>query len=70
MTDREPRGLPTCPPGVGEAFRALQALTPDQRGLVLCWFCAQCFKYIPPGESCIHDDPECYFCGHDSTKTR
>jgi hypothetical protein len=33
------------------AFRALRALTPEQRGFVLCWFCPECRAYIGPGAS-------------------
>jgi len=33
------------------AFAALRRLSVTQRGLVLCWFCPWCHRYLPPGES-------------------
>ncbi len=32
-------------PTLAAAYWALLALTPEDRGLVMCWFCLQCYKY-------------------------
>ena len=37
---------------INKAYEALKALAPLERGLVLCWFCDLCRKYIPPGKAC------------------
>jgi hypothetical protein len=34
-----------------EAYRLLKALSNEDRGRVLCWFCRSCRGYIGPGES-------------------
>lgn len=33
------------------ALDALQALTPHERKLVMCWFCDACREEVPPGDS-------------------
>lgn len=33
------------------AMEALLELTATERGLVLCWFCQECFEEIGPGKS-------------------
>lgn len=43
-----------------EATFALMALTAEERGAVLCWFCATCYKHIPPGKSCEEHTQEGY----------
>jgi len=35
---------------LGKAMEALMALTPHERGLVLCWFCDACHEYVGPGD--------------------
>jgi hypothetical protein len=46
------------PPSVRAAYQALLALTVEQRGLVLCWFCDVCHVYVGPGDchSCKRGD--------------
>jgi hypothetical protein len=45
-------------PDVRKAFAALYKLTDDQRGLVLCWFCDSCHRYVGPGDNCRCGDDE------------
>lgn len=37
-------------PKTKQAMDALMALTPHERGLVLCWFCRACHAYVGPGD--------------------
>ena len=37
---------------VREAFRLLLEMSEGDRGLVLCWFCSACHRYVGPGDSC------------------
>jgi len=37
-------------------FLKLMRLTDEQRGLILCWFCPDCARYVGPGD-------ECHCCG-------
>jgi len=37
---------------MSEAYRLLMLLTEEQRGLVLCWFCSGCWRYVGPGDVC------------------
>lgn len=37
---------------VRQAFQCLKALSEFDRGLVLCWFCKYCHRYVGPGDSC------------------
>lgn len=34
---------------IGAAFQAMRDLTAWERTYVLCWFCQDCYGYIPPG---------------------
>lgn len=43
-------GRPT--PEAQEAMRLLLLLGEVQRGLVLCWFCGACYRYVGPGDTC------------------
>jgi hypothetical protein len=38
--------------GMTEALRLLRSMTESERGLVLCWFCSACRRYVGPGDSC------------------
>lgn len=40
------------------AYRLLRGMTEEERGFVLCWFCAGCRRYIGPGESCHCENDE------------
>lgn len=35
-----------------QAYHLLKSLSERQRGLVLCWFCRSCNRYVPPGDHC------------------
>lgn len=48
----------TIRPEVSVALQAMRALTPEERGRVLCWFCPRCFAYEGPGQSCECGRPE------------
>lgn len=39
-------------PAAREAFLLLMSLSEEQRGLVLCWFCNGCNRYVGPGDAC------------------
>jgi hypothetical protein len=41
-----------------EAYRLLRSLTDEQRGLVLCWFCKSCWRYVGPGDTCHCENDE------------
>lgn len=34
---------------MADAYNRLMQLTLFQRGLIFCWFCQDCYEYIPPG---------------------
>ncbi len=52
----DPPALPSNPHEITsemrEATRLLMLLTEEQRGLVLCWFCPGCWRYVGPGDFC------------------
>lgn len=33
-------------------FLKLMRLSDRQRGLILCWFCQGCHRYVGPGDCC------------------
>ena len=35
-----------------QAYHLLKQLSERQRGLVFCWFCKHCHRYVPPGDHC------------------
>jgi hypothetical protein len=35
-----------------QARALLMTMTEEQRGLVLCWFCSSCRRYVGPGDRC------------------
>ncbi len=37
---------------IRQAFQCLMALTDDERGLALCWFCRGCNRHVGPGDHC------------------
>ena len=37
---------------VKDAFHAFMRLTDYERGTVMAWFCAGCYRYLAPGEHC------------------
>lgn len=41
-----------------EAYRLLRLLDERQRGLVLCWFCSACHRYVGPGDGCTCERDE------------
>lgn len=41
-----------------EAHRILLSLSERQRGLVLCWFCSACHRYVGPGDHCVCERDE------------
>jgi hypothetical protein len=43
---------PDYTPEMRQAFQLLKGLTEHQRGMVLCWFCKGCDRYIGPGDYC------------------
>lgn len=43
---------------VRQAFQAMKALTNHERGLITCWFCHHCGRYVGPGDSCHCCDDE------------
>jgi len=40
------------PPEVRQAFHVLRSLTDAQRVTIMCWFCSDCRRYVPPGDAC------------------
>ncbi len=34
------------------AFDTFMKMTEHERGLVLCWFCSACHRYVGPGDAC------------------
>ncbi len=34
------------------AFDTFIKMTENERGLVLCWFCSACHRYVGPGDAC------------------
>jgi hypothetical protein len=38
-------------PKMREAYQAMMALSPEQRGRIICWFCHDCYAYIGPGKN-------------------
>jgi hypothetical protein len=44
--------VPDVTPEMRQARALLMGLTEEQRGLVLCWFCSSCRRYVGPGDSC------------------
>ncbi len=49
-------GQPT--PEAQEVSRLLMLLGETQRGLVLCWFCRACHRYVGPGDHCTCERDE------------
>jgi hypothetical protein len=51
------KGQP-LPEGKQELIRlvmaALRSMTEHERGMIFCWFCPVCHKYIGPGENFCH----------------
>jgi hypothetical protein len=45
-------------PDMRQAFNLLLKLTEEQRGLILCWFCNGCKRYMGPGDYCYCDNDE------------
>jgi hypothetical protein len=43
---------------MAEVSRLLMGLNEAQRGLVLCWFCNGCRRYVGPGDSCTCERDE------------
>ena len=37
---------------IAAAMTALKTLTDEERGLVLCWFCRGCDRYVGAGDTC------------------
>ncbi len=55
VTTSDPRGpvyRPGHTRGMNEAWWLLRQMMEEQRGLVLCWFCRACHRYVGPGDSC------------------
>jgi hypothetical protein len=44
--------LPDITAEMRQAYTALRAMTEEQRGRVLCWFCDDCRRYVGPGDHC------------------
>lgn len=45
-------------PETRDAFRLLLLLSEQQRGLVLCWFCGSCYRYVGPRDICHCNNDE------------
>lgn len=43
---------PLYTPKVVRAYQAMKDLTDFERSLVMCWFCAGCWRYVGPGDNC------------------
>ncbi|MBX3205095.1 MAG: hypothetical protein KF764_08495 [Labilithrix sp.] len=43
-----------------QALAMLKAMTNEQRGRVLCWFCSACRRYVGPGDSCRCERDEAF----------
>jgi len=43
---------------IKQVMANLLVMTEHERGLVLCWFCNGCHRYVGPGDSChcINDE--------------
>lgn len=37
---------------VQEVYQRFKELTDWERGLVACWFCKHCHRFVGPGDSC------------------
>lgn len=55
--ERNPMG-PSVTPQMSECFRLLKLLTEEQRPLLLCWFCPDCWRYVGPGDTCHCENDE------------
>lgn len=49
LTNQEMAGVT---PEMNQTFDLLLGLSEAQRGLVLCWFCSDCYRYVGPGDHC------------------
>jgi len=49
--DGDPAVCDPCPEA-WQAYWLLKSLSERQRGLVLCWFCSSCHRFVPPGDYC------------------
>lgn len=43
---------------MSRAFKLLKGMSEEQRGLILCWFCNGCRRYVGPGEVCHCENDE------------
>jgi hypothetical protein len=39
---------------IATTMAALRSMTEHERGMIFCWFCPVCHKYIGPGENFCH----------------
>lgn len=51
-------------------FDALQALSPYDRKLVLCWFCDACLEYIGPGDKHRCKEGSSVYAPHPDAKPK